>query len=230
MTQSNDLPDWSFYDRAGLTRIINVSGTMTGLGASIAVPAAIRSGNADHAAFRPHARTAGACERRHRKRNRVRGRFHDRIRRRRCDTRGWRPRSREMTPAGSSNCRTIPGHARMSQSRPGISAATGRPFDRRSNWPADGSGRSVPRPRCSIISWKRFSAKTRQPASTWYRITLSNYGQMPLGRFAELCHRANVPVIVDAASEYDLRGFLAEGSGYGDLLRPQVSRRGRPRE
>lgn len=38
------------------------------------------------------------------------------------------------------------------------------------------------------------------------------YGQIPLKRFAELCHAQGVPVIVDAASEYDLKGFLADGA------------------
>ncbi len=39
-----------------------------------------------------------------------------------------------------------------------------------------------------------------------------DYGQMPLKRFAEICHAKGVPVIVDAASEYDLTGFLADGA------------------
>ena len=41
------------------------------------------------------------------------------------------------------------------------------------------------------------------------------YGQLPLPLFAEICHARGVPVIVDAASEYDLRRFHAEG---GDLV------------
>ncbi len=39
-----------------------------------------------------------------------------------------------------------------------------------------------------------------------------HYGQVPLKRFAEIAREADVPVIVDAASEYDLRGFLADGA------------------
>lgn len=39
-----------------------------------------------------------------------------------------------------------------------------------------------------------------------------HYGQCPLERFVALCHEAGVPVIVDAASEYDLRGFLRAGA------------------
>jgi len=38
------------------------------------------------------------------------------------------------------------------------------------------------------------------------------YGLMPLDEFAAVCRARGVPVIVDAASEYDLRGFLAAGA------------------
>lgn len=36
-----------------------------------------------------------------------------------------------------------------------------------------------------------------------------HYGQIPLARFVEIAHARGVPVIVDAASEYDLTGFIA---------------------
>jgi D-glucosaminate-6-phosphate ammonia-lyase len=39
-----------------------------------------------------------------------------------------------------------------------------------------------------------------------------DYGQIPLEEFCAICHECHVPVIVDAASEYDLRGFLAKGA------------------
>jgi len=38
------------------------------------------------------------------------------------------------------------------------------------------------------------------------------YGMLPLDEFAEIARARGVPVIVDAASEYDLRGFLAAGA------------------
>ena len=38
------------------------------------------------------------------------------------------------------------------------------------------------------------------------------YGQLALEEVVEIAHSAGVPVIVDAASEYDLRGFLALGA------------------
>ena len=38
-----------------------------------------------------------------------------------------------------------------------------------------------------------------------------DYAQIPLKTFVEVCHAKGVPVIVDAASEYDLRMFIAAG-------------------
>lgn len=38
------------------------------------------------------------------------------------------------------------------------------------------------------------------------------YGMLPLPDFAAVCRRHGVPVIVDAASEYDLKGILAAGA------------------
>ena len=38
------------------------------------------------------------------------------------------------------------------------------------------------------------------------------YGQIPLPEFCRICRAHGVPVIVDAASEYDLKGFLAAGA------------------
>lgn len=39
-----------------------------------------------------------------------------------------------------------------------------------------------------------------------------HYGQLPLATFIHVCRTRGVPVIVDAASEYDLRGFVAAGA------------------
>jgi L-seryl-tRNA(Ser) seleniumtransferase len=38
------------------------------------------------------------------------------------------------------------------------------------------------------------------------------FGQLPLRTFAEICHARGIPVVADLASEYDLRGFLADGA------------------
>ena len=39
-----------------------------------------------------------------------------------------------------------------------------------------------------------------------------SYGMLTLPEFVAICHARGVPVIVDAAAEYDLRRFLAEGA------------------
>jgi len=39
-----------------------------------------------------------------------------------------------------------------------------------------------------------------------------DYGMVPLQQFARICHKRDVPVIADLASEYDLRKFLKEGT------------------
>jgi len=39
-----------------------------------------------------------------------------------------------------------------------------------------------------------------------------SYGQLPLRQFAEICHARGVPVLADLASEYELRSFLAAGA------------------
>lgn len=41
---------------------------------------------------------------------------------------------------------------------------------------------------------------------------VAHYGMVPLATFIEVAHARGVPVIVDGASEYDLRGFLAAGA------------------
>ncbi|MDH3582554.1 MAG: hypothetical protein OEM91_18270, partial [Hyphomicrobiales bacterium] len=40
----------------------------------------------------------------------------------------------------------------------------------------------------------------------------ARFGMISLKEFCEICHSKEVPVIVDAASEYDLKGFLAAGA------------------
>lgn len=42
--------------------------------------------------------------------------------------------------------------------------------------------------------------------------TTIGYGMLTLPEFAAICHAKGVPVIVDAASEYDFRRFLADGA------------------
>ncbi len=58
------------------------------------------------------------------------------------------------------------------------------------------------------------AAITERTAAAVYVVShhVVDYGQIPLETFAEVAHARGVPVIVDAASEYDLTGFLARGA------------------
>lgn len=55
------------------------------------------------------------------------------------------------------------------------------------------------------------SANTAAGIYTVAHSTIS-YGMLSLPEFVAICHARDVPVIVDAAAEYDLRRFLAEGA------------------
>lgn len=54
---------------------------------------------------------------------------------------------------------------------------------------------------------------TERTAAALYVVShhVVDYGQVQLSDFVEACHARGVPVIADLASEYDLRGFLAAG-------------------
>lgn len=58
------------------------------------------------------------------------------------------------------------------------------------------------------------AALTDNTAAAVYVVShhVVHYGQIPFARFACIAHAKGVPVIVDAASEYDLTRFIAEGA------------------
>ncbi len=57
-------------------------------------------------------------------------------------------------------------------------------------------------------------AITANTAAGFFTVAHStiSYGMLTLPEFAAICHAKGVPVIVDAAAEYDLRRFVAEGA------------------
>ena len=78
-------------------------------------------------------------------------------------------------------------------------------------------GTVVPVGTVSISSSYHLSdAITEKTAAAVYVIShhTVQYGMIPLKEFCQICHEKNVPVLVDAASEYDLKGFLSLG---GDI-------------
>ncbi|MBZ9886015.1 aminotransferase class V-fold PLP-dependent enzyme [Mesorhizobium sp. CA10] len=66
----------------------------------------------------------------------------------------------------------------------------------------------------SAAAYQLAGALTENTAAAVYVVShhVVGYAQIPLKIFAEVAHARNVPVIVDAASEYDLKGFLADGA------------------
>ncbi|WP_062014501.1 aminotransferase class V-fold PLP-dependent enzyme [Aureimonas sp. AU4] len=66
----------------------------------------------------------------------------------------------------------------------------------------------------SAEAYQLAGAITERTAAALYVVShhVVQYGQMPLGEFIDIAHSKGVPVIVDAASEYDLKGFLAQGA------------------
>lgn len=67
------------------------------------------------------------------------------------------------------------------------------------------------------LAYQLAGAITDRTAAAVYVVShhTVQYGLLTLNEFAAICHSRGVPVIVDAASEYDLTGFLKDG---GDLV------------
>ena len=66
----------------------------------------------------------------------------------------------------------------------------------------------------SAHAYQLAGAITEKTAAAVYVIShhVVDYGQIPLETFCEVAHEKGVPVIVDAASEYDLEKFLKAGA------------------
>jgi D-glucosaminate-6-phosphate ammonia-lyase len=76
-------------------------------------------------------------------------------------------------------------------------------------------GRVVPVGAVSLSSgYQLDNAINENTAAALYVVShhTVQYGMIPLAEFAAICRSKQVPVIVDAASEYDLKGFLAQGA------------------
>lgn len=66
----------------------------------------------------------------------------------------------------------------------------------------------------SAYAYQLAGAITERTAAALYVVShhVVDYAQIPLKVFADVAHARGVPVIVDAASEYDLQRFLADGA------------------
>lgn len=76
-------------------------------------------------------------------------------------------------------------------------------------------GKVVPAGTVSVVNdYHVADAITERTAAGLYVVShhTVQYGMLSLAEFAQICRAKGVPVIVDAASEYDLQGFLKQGA------------------
>jgi D-glucosaminate-6-phosphate ammonia-lyase len=206
-----DNSDWSWHDTNGFRRVINVNGTMTSLGASRVHPDVARA-------------TAGAM-----------GHFlriHDMQAKASATIAALTGAEAGCLTASASAGITLaiagcitgldPAHAEALPRTPGPRSEVvvqaghlcgyGAPVSTGVEL-AGATVRSIGQSTLAMDHQLR-GAIGPQTAAALYVVShhVVHYGQIPFARFVEICHAAGVPVIVDAASEYDLRGFIAAGA------------------
>jgi D-glucosaminate-6-phosphate ammonia-lyase len=198
-------------ERLGLRPIINVSGTMTALGASIAVPEAIRA----VAEILPEFVEVTDLQR---KASAV-------IARLTGGEAGFVTASASagitlgiaacMTGADLGRIEQLPDATGMKDEvvvQAGHLVGYGAPVDQ-----AIRLAGARPIPVGQVTDARAYQLRHRltdRTAAGLYVVShhTVQYGLLPLARFAELCHERGVPVVADLASEYDLRGFLRAGA------------------
>ncbi len=211
-TYSADRSNTTIRERLGLRPIINVSGTMTALGASIIVPEAIAAmaeiasqwvemDDLQRAASTVVARLTGgeagfitAC----------------------CAS------GISMAVAGAMTGTNLLAIERLPDNTEGLKSEVVIQLGHIVNYgaPIDQSirvagAKVIPAGTVSVTQdYHVREAINERTAAGLYVIAhhTVQYGMLSLEEFCEICHARGVPVIVDAASEYDLRGFLARGA------------------
>ncbi len=204
-------PDWSFYESNGFAPLINVSGTMTGLGASMAHPdvaaamtailprfvnmhelqlaasAEIAAATGAEAGFVTASASAGLTL----------------------------SVAAAITGTDPGLVETLPHRAEPSPEvvvQAGHLCHYGAAIEQAVAM--TGARVTTVGQSTHVMDHQLRSAMTDNTRAGVFVVShhVVEYGQMPLERFAEICHERNVPVIVDAASEYDLKGFLQRGA------------------
>ncbi|MGR3376320.1 aminotransferase class V-fold PLP-dependent enzyme [Salipiger abyssi] len=202
---------WDWHDAQGLSRVINVSGTMTGLGASVTAA--------------PVQQAVAAAMGRFVKMHELQARASEVIARLTGAEAGFMTASASAGVSLSlAGCMTglNPGAAEALPRDPGQTpnvvvqmghlCGYGAPISQAVEL-TGGAVRSIGQSTlCTDYALE--AALDETVAAALYVVShhVVHYGQIPLRRFAEICHARGVPVVVDAASEYDLRGFLAAGA------------------
>ncbi|WMT92414.1 aminotransferase class V-fold PLP-dependent enzyme [Pelagibacterium sp. H642] len=203
--------DMDIHERFGLRHVINCSGTMTGLGASIVVPQAREAiaavlgqwteiADLQRAASRTIARLTGAeagCVTAS------------------CSAAITLTIAGLMTGRDMGLIERLPDTAGLKNQvviQTGHLVDYGAPIDqaiRLSGAKVVAFGQAT-----ETRPHQLAAAITENTAAALYVVShhCVEYGQLPLEIFCEIAHEKGVPVIVDAASEYDLKGFLAKGA------------------
>ena len=209
---NDQVKDRDIRPSLGLRPIINVSGTMTALGASIIVPEAI----AAMAAIAPQFVEMDAL---HRKASRI-------IARLTGAEAGFVTASCAsgiaLAVAGAMTRDNLLAIERLPDDTTGLKTEVLIQVGHIVNYGASveqsirlAGGTVVP---VGTVSSSYFyqldNAINERTAAALYVVShhTVQYGMIPLKDFAAICRAKDVPVIVDAASEYDLKGFLAQGA------------------
>ena len=205
MTTSN------IRQRLGIRPVINVSGTMTALGASIVVPEAIEAVAAvlpqfveiDELQKRASATIARLCG--------AEAGFVTAS----CSAGISIAVAGAMTGANPAAVERLPDATNLKDEVPimvGHMASYGAPVEQSIRLTG---AKAVPIGQATYARrYQLEGAINEKTAAAVYVVShhVVDYGLIPLEEFAEVCHAYGVPVIVDAASEYDLKGFLARGA------------------
>ncbi|MBN9887066.1 aminotransferase class V-fold PLP-dependent enzyme [Salipiger abyssi] len=202
---------WDWHDAQGLSRVINVSGTMTGLGASVTAA--------------PVQQAVAAAMGRFVKMHELQARASEVIARLTGAEAGFMTASASagvslslagcmtgLNPGAAEALPRDPGEAPNVVVQMGHLCGYGAPISQAVEL-TGGAVRSIGQSTlCTDYALE--AALDETVAAALYVVShhVVHYGQIPLRRFAEICHARGVPVVVDAASEYDLRGFLAAGA------------------
>jgi L-seryl-tRNA(Ser) seleniumtransferase len=197
--------------RLGLRPVINVSGTMTSLGASIVVPEAVEAVSAilrefveiDDLQKKASAVIARLCQ--------AEAGFVTAS----CSAAITLGVAGAMTGADLAAIELLPDATRLKNEvviLAGHMVSYGAPVEQAIRL-AGAAVRPVGQA-TSAYAHQLAGAITERTAAAVYVVShhTVQYGMLPLEDFAAIAHAKGVPVIIDAASEYDLRGFLAAGA------------------
>lgn len=212
MTQTPNPDDrWTWHTRHGYSAIINVSGTMTGLGASVTSPA-VREATAQAMArfVKMHELQAHASEVIARLTGADAG----------CMTASASAGismaiagcMSGLNPARAEALPRAPGPKTEVVVQAGHLCGYGAPVETAIAL-AGATPRSIGQSTL-VMDHQLEGALSEQTVAALYVVShhVVHYGQIPFERFVAICKARQVPVIVDAASEYDLRGFIEAGA------------------